>query len=468
MTVRRKLAGAQAALFAHLGHEYIDDAGMDCHDTPEEVPLFSNLSKAQRLRLVGEVLVGVICEEEPLPPDTIQHNATFRALIHYLFVKLEVEIDTQGELSDVGEDLFVHDNDGFTGRARTDEEMEEYRVERALIEHRAEKNMKKLERKDVGEFRVNSSNEYGRAEVTRGLDTMTKLFAGGPVSAEQRSSIVRPLNSDERCSFRWRILCDAALQEDDYPGPFSLASVNFDWRCQVPSKWYSALNLLLDTKLMDYGSPTNHALICGEINHKSYADPSQLPRIQAIESHVDILRKVFQPTWDPKLLALDQRLLFALGSTEIYAGYYHKEWLFGFLKECKKMGVDITKGGSYQLRLDAFRKVKDSFVEGCEYPFEELYECNAPLERIQQGYAPKNQRPPEFFEKVMCSGPGKPESGWSMCFETENLMTCSVCKTVYYCSAYCQKKHWPEHKKHCKRLAKERKDKEKIIQMARK
>ena len=201
----------------------------------------------------------------------------------------------------------------------------------------------------------------------------------------------------------------------------------------MESKWYPALNLLLlDTKLMDYGSPTNQALICGEINHKSYADPSQLPRIQAIKSHVDILRKVFEPTWDPKLLALDQRLIFAIGSTEIYFGYYHKEWALGFLEECAKLGVDIKKAGNYQLRLDAFRKVKDSLVDGCEYPYECSNQGDKPLENIQRSYAPKHQRPPEFFVEVMCSGPGKPETitingvettlpGFDMCFETENV-----------------------------------------------
>ena len=95
------------------------------------MPIFSNLSKAQRLRLVGEVMIGVLCEEEPLPPNTIQHNATFR-------------------------------------------------------------------RKDVGEFHVNPGNEFGNAEVAKGLNTMGKLFYGGPVSPEQRASINRPVNEDER------------------------------------------------------------------------------------------------------------------------------------------------------------------------------------------------------------------------------------------------------------------------------
>eukprot|EP00607_Mallomonas_marina_P005400 CAMPEP_0182439850 /NCGR_PEP_ID=MMETSP1167-20130531/86693_1 /TAXON_ID=2988 /ORGANISM="Mallomonas Sp, Strain CCMP3275" /LENGTH=182 /DNA_ID=CAMNT_0024633649 /DNA_START=1337 /DNA_END=1885 /DNA_ORIENTATION=- len=32
-----------------------------------------------------------------------------------------------------------------------------------------------------------------------------------------------------------------------------------------------------------------------------------------------------------------------------------------------------------------------------------------------------------------------------------NLMRCSGCKNVWYCSASCQKKHWTAHKKMCKK-----------------
>lgn len=31
-----------------------------------------------------------------------------------------------------------------------------------------------------------------------------------------------------------------------------------------------------------------------------------------------------------------------------------------------------------------------------------------------------------------------------------NFKVCSKCKTVKYCSAACQKEHWPQHKKDCR------------------
>lgn len=59
MAPRRKLTGAQAKLFAAVCHHYINEAESDCNDTPDEVPVFSHLSRAQRLKLVADVAIGM-------------------------------------------------------------------------------------------------------------------------------------------------------------------------------------------------------------------------------------------------------------------------------------------------------------------------------------------------------------------------------------------------------------------------
>ena len=60
---------------------------------------------------------------------------------------------------------------------------------------------------------------------------------GGAISQDERNSM-RPLTGDEKHAFDWRILCDAALQDDLSSLP-PLSAVNFDWRCQKKSKWHT-------------------------------------------------------------------------------------------------------------------------------------------------------------------------------------------------------------------------------------
>lgn len=504
MAPKRKLTGAQAELFAAVCHHYINEAeeSDECIDAQDsDVPIFSYLGKAQRLKLVADVAVGMLCEDEPLPPETIQHNAAYRAILEILFNALEVEIDMLDDYLEVGEDLLYFDEKERSIK-RTDKEIQEYDVKRTLIEHRAEKNKNKLKKgKDVGEFHVDKKKLTVDDDLMFGvLDRMKPIFEGGPVTKRERDSI-RPLTQDEEDAFRWRRLCDAALQKDDtpsFPGdPFLLCNVNFDWRCQNPSKWYKALNLMLDTKLMNYGSATNRALIIGKVDYNSYADPSQLPRVKALERNINLLMKTYASSWDPKLLAIDQRRIYAVCSNEIYGGDHQKKWLLGFCKECIARGIDIKAGKNYQARLDVFRDTKDDLMDGCEYPYGSYK--NEQLEMIQEDWTPKEEGPKDLgFEKRMCSGPGQ-DDFIPFCIKSENLQACSRCRAVLCkflyrktplcrnrcqlpnssltfpfvplfvsdCSRECQVADWKRgHKDVCPRLAKERKDKGKISQMA--
>ncbi|KAL7492695.1 hypothetical protein ACHAWT_001833 [Skeletonema menzelii] len=495
MAPLRKLTGAQAELFAAVCHHYIGEAGSEFTSsaTPDEVPIFSHLSRAQRLTLIADVAVGMLCEDEPLPPDTIQHNSAYRAIIEFLFSALSWETDTLDDVGwdNVGEDLLGFDDTVYSTRERTDEELEEFRVKEALIEHRAEKNMKKLNKgKDVGEFHVDERDtRYGATDLTTARNILKRIFDGGPVSKRERDSI-RPLTDKEKIAFRWRRLCDAALQEDtlenlhfqdDWSTSFPLCNVNFDWRCETLNKWKMALNLLFDTKLMDYGSATDRALVYGSVDYRSYADPSQLPRVKALERHINLLMKVYASTWDPKLLAIDQRRIYAVCSKEQYPGHYqkeelhpghyHEEWAIGFHYECLARGINLEKSGqNYQARLNVFRDTKDDLMDGCEWDFRSRE--NAVLESDQRYWTPKEEGPKELgFLQRMCSGPGKLFPGKNpqtiSCWTSENLQACSRCRAVLYCSRECQIADWKRgHKNVCARLAKERKDKEKISQLA--
>lgn len=293
--------------------------------------------------------------------------------------------------------------------------------------------MKKLKKgKNVGEFHVDK-------KVSTPVDMMSvhndlmKIFAGGPVSKRERDSI-RPLNEDEETAFNWRRLCDAALQEDTpsnhhgFQDVFPLCNVNFDFRCQKLEKWYRALNLCFDTKLMDYGSATDNALIIGKVNYNSYADPSQLPRINALQRNINLLMKVYASSWDPKLLAFDERRIFAVCSQYLDFGHYQKKWVLGFVEECRARGINFKEPGNYQARLDVFKDTKDDLMEGCEYAFGSFE--HEELESVQRDWTPEDEGPTELgFLKRMCSGPGKSE--WiKYCCETKNLQSCSRCRAV--------------------------------------
>ena len=445
MAPTRKLTGAQAALFAAVCHHYIEQAESDCNDTPDETPIFSQLSRAQRLKLVSDVAIGMLCKDEPLPPDTIQHNSAYRAIIEILFIALEVEMDMQWDYDEdeVGLDLLEYDKEETNNRAatKTEEELEERKVQMDLMEHRAEKNMKKLQKgKKVDEFHVEETvpdiNSFEQMQPV--LQQFQDIFGGGPFPKRERKNI-RPLTEMEQHVFRWRRLCDAALQEDTptRTDPFALRNVNFDWRCQKIGKWYKALNLLLDTKQGNiYGNPTNQALIYGEIDFRSYADPDQLPRIQAIKRNVDLLSKVYASSWDPKLLAIDERCIFATCSTELYGGFYHRKWVLAFYEECQRRGTNMKKPGNYQTRLNIFRDIKDDTMDGCEYPFgdsEMPNNNNEYLEGTHENWRPKEEGPSDFGFSGgrMCHGPGNMQVGAAgFCWETKNLQACAACKAV--------------------------------------
>ena len=78
MPLKTKLRGAAARLFAEICEHYIELAEEETYsDAPDDVPLFSYLSPQQRLSLVKDVMIGALCQEEPMFPDTIQHNAAY-------------------------------------------------------------------------------------------------------------------------------------------------------------------------------------------------------------------------------------------------------------------------------------------------------------------------------------------------------------------------------------------------------
>lgn len=477
MPLKKKFTGATARLFAKICEHYITAAEDECNDAPEEVPLFSYLSPQQRLSLVKDVMIGALCEDEPMFPDTIQHNAAYLGLIYVLHAEIDVEIDEECDYP-VGDDFIdegerqaklLGSSNVRSSRASSSDPMLDFQTKLNLIEDRAEKNKKKIEElgDDVGEFKPaakapdidNARNFFGKME---------DLCIGGPISQRQRDNI-RPLEEDEEYAYRWRLLCDAAFQEDTGISlPFPLSQVNFDFRCSRSYKWIQALNILLVSKCFDIPDKKESALVyCGEIDHNTYADPDKFPLIREIDRHVDVLRKVYEKKWNPDRRSYDQRCIYAVASHQIFYGFAQRDWLDAFLQKCSEQNIDIRRDSNYQKRLEIFRDMAEEFPEGLRIPWNTFENCvDGALERWQPSKFVSNAYDPSLRH---CSGPEYKREGWNMsmpCYNTENLQACSLCKVVLYCSKECQKRHWKEHKLVCKQLAATRKDKDQVAKMA--
>jgi hypothetical protein len=158
----QKLTGKQAELFAAgllvLAHSidefdslFIEDGV--CVETTtrdlegeQEHPLFNWLSSQQGIHLLSEIAVGLLCLEEPLPPDTIQHYTAYLAVWERLSTELSKECD-------IDLDMLADDLTEFCGAEETmdydtlsPEEKEKRNYELLLIGPTAEKYRRRLQR----------------------------------------------------------------------------------------------------------------------------------------------------------------------------------------------------------------------------------------------------------------------------------------------------------------------------------
>jgi hypothetical protein len=143
-------------------------------------------------------------------------------------------------------------NDTTVDRIQTIEEREEKRRDQDLISRQAEKSKAKIDKAHTGtrtrpveEFQAPAPNRLDAAQKLP--SSMSALFAGQPISAEARR-LHRLLSEAEKDAFCWRLLVDAALQENtNWVVGWPLCNIDFDWRCSVLKKWVCAIDLLMIT-----------------------------------------------------------------------------------------------------------------------------------------------------------------------------------------------------------------------------
>lgn len=433
------MTGAKARLFAEVCLHYMHTAEDACNDTPSEVPIFSWLSPYQRVQLVKDLMVGLLCEKEPLPPGTIQHYAAYRAVVQTIKTEVSVELDMQWDVADVGEDLRLEDYDR-EGPCRSEEEMQEWKRNRDLIRNRAKKNKRKLDKE--GDADVDFIPEEEKEDIPiedqvkeyigRMQEVIAKIFDGPPLSTKQRERIRKPTTEDEKFAFRWRRLCDEAFQEEKlgcFPLIPPLSVVSFDFRSNSRKKWYTTIDVLFVNLSKVKADKKEKSLADGAIDECAYADVSQHARIQSITKHISILRKTYERTWDPVFLAQDQRCIYAVCSSEAYAGFGHKEFVNALLCEFEHRGIPLAEPGYYQERYNVYREIAPSFQEGLKRPFHAYWETCMTFEACS---SPVDYKADDEEIWISCDRNG------CFTYTREKLQKCSRCRVAYYCSRECQ------------------------------
>ena len=106
---KHKLSGAVARLFARACLDYFDGVEEGFHDRPSKVPAFRYLSPHQRVHLVRELAIGLLCEGELLPQKEI-YLVAYYAVIASIKSRVQLGIDYQFEV-EIDESILneIHD-----------------------------------------------------------------------------------------------------------------------------------------------------------------------------------------------------------------------------------------------------------------------------------------------------------------------------------------------------------------------
>jgi len=408
----RKLKGAHARLFAAACVAYIEAATNECNDTDSALPVWCGLSPYQRIHLVKEIMIGLLCDEEPIP-QTAQHFVAYMGIWKTINMELEMEMDSEGgtgsEMVDAILESCPPDPEATNVVKLSEEERNERLRKNAVRAKIAAKTKKKLSKKMEGQpiVGVDAKNSNGMMDeedsMSKGsphekimenlnpLDIYSKyfierskfIFEGGPPPQESRTYLrpnMKPYNnngndddndSSSYWEFNWRILCDDAFQEHTDPSilcPLPLCYLNFNWKySENYEKWHRALYILMiESNFINYHAFAKDILPLhfGEIDDAQYANPKHHQRIMNVTNIIKDWRGEYDESWDSSRQALDQRCIFAVCSIEVFGDRSQRLWINEFLKRCSEEKVDFLEAGNYQARLGIHRSLENFDPDG--------------------------------------------------------------------------------------------------------
>ena len=388
---RNKLSGAIAILFSEACMKYVDtvEEERNSGDRTWNLPSFSGLSPQQRLHLVKEVSIGLLCEGEPLPQRE-EHVVAYSAIVETIHSAIEGEIDDAQH--DFGDEYPVvkkihnsnprRDKYGCSQRITGDmHKSDDERRKKVLLSKIASRRVEKMSNQNLKENdpcgkrkstrcdQTHSTNERIKTLIKYRLNWVTAIFEGGAVSDEWRLRLKPNCKDDHHWLFNWRMLCDDALQEDD-SHMLPLKNVNFCWKSCNSSKWRFAINELMFKGGLNTKNRKVHDVIQlhqGRIRDEEFTSSLKFLRVKQIFKIVQSWRKQYEENWSPSLIRLDQRCIFSICSKERNS-FLRKEmkWVRRFFKECKQKDIKYFNGGEYQKRLEIFRSMEHYKLDSLE------------------------------------------------------------------------------------------------------
>ena len=360
--INSKIKGvATQRLFAAVCEAYcVEEAKMaDKNNIPKHQAIFGFLS---RVRLVREVMVGVLCEDEPLPRDTVQHTAAYKALIGFLQTMIDNEIkasEAQAEVPE-GESL-----------AQKVQEMRDDFHKTVALRAKARRVKKKL-----GKDGANSDSKYRNLSKDRIENLRQILFSGDRIPLKVRRKVRKSLNGNDRQAFFWQMLVDDSIQEQSAAILYSLPPLShacMDFRSCDFLQWVRAIELILyATHNFTSKTPIESATLDQPIKMICYSDPSAFGLIQLAQENTQLLRTIFDNSWDPDSVGDDQCCIFAVCTDDVdqYVNKEHCSWLKDFLARAHDIGLQLKRRGSYQQRLELYKELRASHVgEGMKSHF---------------------------------------------------------------------------------------------------
>lgn len=470
----RKLEGAHARLFAVACHRYVEAVVYQSIDTDSTLPVWCTLCPQHRLKLVKEVMVGLLCEKEPLP-QTEEHFLAYMGIWRFIHSNVECELDEQydylwcddedskriiDEISaSCPPEEGMHNQQQVPTGIESEHEKNERLKKETILSKIASKAKKKLAKKaqncnideeqqeeeEEEDGRDNNEEEKLDGDMSMTMESYFKymshdkfIFEGGPPPQESRAYL-KPMPSDDAAysTYKWRILCDDAFQENKVPTmccPVPLSFLNFNWKYDKGfKKWNRALRLL-----MIYSDVVNYFAIrekifplhFGEIDDEEFANPKHHKRIVNIYKTSNKLRSEYEEIWDPAKNSLDQRCIFAVCSTGIYTSGPQKVWTTEFLMRLQQKNINILHLGNYQARYEIYceietfeeegLKVHMSYYDNKSFPHPSEYE---PTDFTLAGY---------YYERCHAEGCRKWKDG--------NLSKCSrwyvILASIHHCDSF--------------------------------